>query len=229
MAIKLLSTKDVRVNGVKMLVYGQAGAGKTTLIKTLPKPIVLSAEAGLLSISDQDIPYIEIGSIADLDEAYAWLQTEEGLQYETVCLDSVSEIAEICLVEEKKKSADGRKAYGTLNEIISDKIRKFRDMAGRNVYFSAKMEKSEDEVGKIFYFPSAPGKQLSLFMPYAFDALMALRVGVNEEGVIERGLMCETDGLWQAKVRQPSGGVIAIQQWEAPDLGAIIKKIKGVE
>ena len=44
MAIKLKSTRGLHAQGVKLLVYGQAGAGKTSLIKTLPDPVVLSAE-----------------------------------------------------------------------------------------------------------------------------------------------------------------------------------------
>ncbi len=60
MAINLKSTGSLAANGVKVLVYGAAGAGKTSLIKTLPNPVVLSAEGGLLSISDADIPFIEV-------------------------------------------------------------------------------------------------------------------------------------------------------------------------
>jgi len=46
MAINLKSTGSLSASGVKLLVYGQAGAGKTSLIKSLPAPIVLSAEGG---------------------------------------------------------------------------------------------------------------------------------------------------------------------------------------
>jgi len=73
MAIKLKSTGDLSNKGLKVLVYGQAGCGKTTLSKTLPKPIVLSAEDGLLSIKDDNIPFLEIKSMEDLHEAYDWL------------------------------------------------------------------------------------------------------------------------------------------------------------
>ena len=73
MAIQLKRSSAIGRSGVKLLVYGAAGAGKTSLIPTLPKPIVLSAEGGLLSIADADVPFIEIKSIADLHEAYAWL------------------------------------------------------------------------------------------------------------------------------------------------------------
>ena len=73
MAINLKRTSTITADGVKILVYGQAGAGKTFLIKTLPNPVILSAEGGLLSIAGTDIPYIEINGIKDLHEAYQWL------------------------------------------------------------------------------------------------------------------------------------------------------------
>ena len=60
MAINIQSTNTITANGLKVLVYGQAGAGKTTLIKTLPKPLILSAEGGLLSLRKENLPFIEI-------------------------------------------------------------------------------------------------------------------------------------------------------------------------
>jgi ABC-type branched-subunit amino acid transport system ATPase component len=78
MAIKLKSTGSLAENGVKLLVYGAAGAGKTTLIKTLPNVIVLSAEGGLLSIQDANLPYLEIGSMEDLREAFHLVQGKQG-------------------------------------------------------------------------------------------------------------------------------------------------------
>ena len=56
MAIMLKRTSAVEPAFVKVLVYGASGAGKTTLIPSLPEPIVLSAEAGLLSIRGSNIP-----------------------------------------------------------------------------------------------------------------------------------------------------------------------------
>ena len=94
MAINVKTTGSLAANGVKVLVYGQAGAGKTSLIKTLPSPIVLSAEGGLLSIQDADLPFIEITSMTELQEAYTWLtSSDEAKSYKSVALDSISEIA----------------------------------------------------------------------------------------------------------------------------------------
>lgn len=223
MAISLKRTSALRAEGVKLLVYGQAGAGKTSLIKTLPAPVVLSAEGGLLSIQDADLPYVEISDMATLREAYSWLaQSAEAREFQSVALDSISEIAEVVLNAEKKATKDPRQAYGAMQEQMADIIRAFRDLPGRHVYMSAKLEKTQDEMGRVLYAPSMPGNKTGQQLPYFFDEVLALRVEKDGEGNTHRALMCDSDGLWLAKDR--SGKLAA---WEAPNLGAIIAKIGG--
>ena len=221
MAINVKSTGSLAANGVKVLVYGQAGAGKTSLIKSLPSPIVLSAEGGLLSIQDADLSFIEIASMEDLREAYEWLtSSDDAKAYQSVALDSISEIAEVCLNHEKKVNKDPRAAYGAMQEQMADIIRAFRDLPGRHVYMSAKLEKTQDEMGRVLYAPSMPGNKTGQALPYFFDEVLALRVEKDGEGATQRALMCDSDGLWLAKDR--SGKLDA---WETPDLTAIIAKI----
>jgi phage nucleotide-binding protein len=222
MAIKLNSTKNISANGVKLLVYGIAGAGKTKLIETLPDPVILSAEGGLLSIG-KDIPYIEIKSMAELNEAYQWLtESDEAKHFKSIALDSISEIGEVVLNHEKKLTKDPRQAYGALSEQMGDLIRSFRDIPNKHVYFSAKMEKQADEFGKLFYYPSLPGNKTSQSLPYFFDEVLALRVEKDQEGQTHRMLMCDSDGMWTAKDRSGK-----LEAWEEPDLGKIIDKIGG--
>jgi phage nucleotide-binding protein len=221
MAISLKRTGDVSALNVRLLVYGAAGAGKTSLIPTLPSPLVLSAEGGLLSIKGADVPFIEIKSMDDLKEAYQWLtESEEAAQFKSVALDSISEIAEVVLTAEKATAKDPRQAYGALQDQMQMIIRAFRDLPGKHVYFSAKMEKAQDETGRILYAPSMPGNKLAQQLPYFFDEVLALRVEKDAEGVPQRALMCASDGLWSAKDR--SGRLDA---WEGADLGAVINKI----
>ena len=221
MAINLKSTGNLAGNGVKLLVYGQAGAGKTSLIPTLPNPIVLSAEGGLLSIQDAELPYIEITTMAELQEAYKWLtESAEAAQFESVAIDSISEIAEVCLNYEKKVNKDPRAAYGAMQEQMADIIRVFRDLPAKHVYMSAKLEKTQDEMGRILYAPSMPGNKTGQSLPYFFDEVLALRVERDAEGNSQRALMCDSDGLWLAKDRSGK-----LESWEAPDLTVIINKI----
>jgi phage nucleotide-binding protein len=226
MAIKLKSTREVSLSsGIKILVHGQSGSGKTTLIKTLPRPIVLSAEAGLLSLSNEDIPYIEIHNLDELGEAYEYLLTAEAReQFQSVALDSISEIAEVVLSYEKKMAKDPRQAYGATQDQMADLIRSFRDLDGYNVYFSAKSEKDKDETGRMLWSPMMPGNKMGQALPYFFDEVFALRVEKGDDGAVVRAIQTDGDGEWTAKDR--SG---RLDMWEEPDLGAIIAKIRGEE
>ena len=225
MAINLKSTSGLSANGVKMLVYGNAGTGKTSLIPTLPNPVVLSAEGGLLSIQDANLPYVEVNSYETLMEAYKWLtESAEAKGFDSIALDSISEIAEVVLNHEKKIAKDPRQAYGAMQEQMASIIRAFRDIPGKHVYFTAKCEKSQDETGRLLYAPSMPGNKTGQSLPYFFDEVLALRVEKDADGNSQRALMCDSDGIWLAKDRSGKLGA-----WEAPDLSAIIAKIGGAK
>lgn len=223
MAINLKRTGGFAAHGVKILCYGQSGAGKTSLIPTLPNPVVLSAEGGLLSIAGADVPFIEINSMDSLREAYEWLtKSEEAKAFQSVAIDSISEIAEVVLNYEKKHNKDPRAAYGSMQEQMADVIRAFRDLPGRHVLMTAKLEKTQDEMGKVLYSPSMPGNKTGQQLPYFFDEVLALRVERDADGNTQRALMCDGDGSWLAKDRSGKLGA-----WEGPDLGAVISKIGG--
>ena len=104
---------------------------------------------------------------------------------------------------------------------MAELIRAFRDLP-KHVLMTAKLEKSQDEMGRILYSPSMPGKSLTMQLPYFFDFVFPLRVEKDAEGKTQRALMTDSDGLWLAKSRSHK-----LEAWEAPDLGAIIEKIGG--
>jgi len=223
MAIQLMTTKGYASDSVKILVHGQSGVGKTTLIGTLPNPVVISAEGGLLALADLEIPYLNVTNMTELNEAYEWLlNSKEADQFQSVAIDSISEIAEVVLNTEKKLTKDPRQAYGALQEQMTDLIRAFRDLPRKHVYMSAKTEKATDENGRILYSPSMPGNKLGQMLPYFFDEVLALRVERDADGATHRGLMCDSDGLWTAKDRSGK-----LSPWEDAELGAIIRKITG--
>lgn len=223
MAIAVKRTSGVAADGVKILAYGQAGAGKTTVLGTAPEPFVISAEAGLLSLRDADVPYVEVTSLADVGEVYDWLMgSAEASAYRTVCLDSLSEIAEVVLSEERAKTKDPRQAYGAMADQMQGLIRMFRDLPRRNVVMTAKLDKTQDEHGRILWGPSMPGAKTGQALPYFFDEVLALQMAKDEEGKTSRAFLTEGDGLWIAKDR--SG---RLSTWEPADLGAIFAKIGG--
>ena len=156
-------------------------------------------------------------------EAYDFCTgSEEMAQYDTICLDSVSEIAEQVLSNEKGLSKDGRAAYGNLNERMNSLLRCFRDIPGKNVYFSAKMEYDKGADGVAMFRPSLPGKSLTQGIGYFFDEEFVLLAEKDKDGIVQRRLQTTGDSFYEAKDRSGS-----LSLYEAPDLGAVIEKIAG--
>lgn len=216
---KITNTKDIAARFVKILVHGPAGSGKTRLCGTTGgKPLIISAEAGLLSLKGQDLDVWEIKSIDDLREVYGFLLKDNT--YNWICIDSISEIAEVCLAEEKKINKDPRKAYGEMQDTITELVRAFRDLP-KNIYMSAKQERVKDEMtGIIMYGPSAPGQKISASLPYFFDEVFALHNYKNESGETIAAMQTKRDSQYEAKDR--SG---ALDMAEPADLSVVYNKI----
>jgi hypothetical protein len=243
-AIKLTTTADAaKSNGAKILVYSRAGVGKTVLCATAPNPVIISAEAGLLSLSPENIArmvaagkmrpppngktsftVIEIQDIKDLTDAFNWCATsKECAGYETICLDSLTEIAEVVLSNAKNQVKDPRAAYGELIEKMTMTIKAFRDLKGKHIYMSAKQELVKDEViGTTVYMPAMPGSKLGPALPYLFDEVFHLDIGMTPERVEYRYFRTQPDIQFMAKDR--SGALDRIEQ---PDLDVVIRKLLG--
>lgn len=225
MPIKITTTDQISLeNGVKCLVCGPSGIGKTVLCSTAPTPVIISAEKGLLSLRKFRVLAIEITNVDELGEAYRWcIQSQESKGIYTVCLDSISEIAEVVLANLIKTVGknDPRKAYGEVIPQMSTVIRMFRDIPGKNVCVTAKMEQSKDEMtGAMMFGPSMPGKQLGPMMPYFFDEVFALRIGKDPQNNLFRYLQTQPDLQYVAKDRS---GSLAFM--EPPNLTHIFTKI----
>lgn len=221
MAIKLTTTKEAAtLHGLKCLVHGPAGAGKTTLAKTAgPGTIIISAEAGLLSLRDSDIPVIEVKTLDDIKEAYSYVLEQNG-SINWIILDSISEIAETVLASEKAHAKDARQAYGALQDSMMQLMKAFRDISGKNVVFTAKQEYIKDDVGVSTYKPMMPGQKLAQQIPYLFDLVFALRVEPDADNNMIRYLQTGRDLQYDAKDRS---GVL--DMYEPPDLTHIANKI----
>lgn len=217
--------KVLEDTGIKILTHGPAGAGKTVLAATTGEPtLILSAESGLLSIAGAPdyIHVVTINNIRDLEDAYEYIKSEEdNPQYSWICLDSITEIAEQILANEKEKSPDPRKAYGNLVDEIIKIMKKFRGLRNYNVYMSCKQQRIKEEGAPSFFAPMLPGNKAWQEISYLFDEVFALRVETDENGNLYRVLQTGRDRNYDAKDRSD-----ALDLFEEPNLKKIKNKIK---
>ena len=226
--MKLTSTKDAASSGIKALVYGLSGIGKTALAATtgdLANTVIASAENGLLSLREYDIDVQVIDTIDDLYSLWDWLTTDPaGLSKKWLIVDSISEIAEVILINQKKvtvngKLVDPRQAYGAMQDQMIALIRAFRDLP-LNVVMIAKCEKAQDENGRMLNYPSTPGNKLGQQLPYLFDEVWAMRIQKDASGIDHRVIQTQPCFNWTAKDRSGS-----LDDLEKPNLAEILAKI----
>ena len=177
MAIKIKSTIDIEIDAVKCVVYGGAGVGKTRLAASAPTPLIISAESGLLSLADVKCDYVDVSSLREFDEAYRFVKSSaEAKQYETIALDSLSEIAEVLLTKILPDFKDPRQAYQSLAQSMMPMLRKFRDLPKKHTVFTSKLIVVQDEeTGKVTEELMLPGRVLPAQVPYMVDELFKLK------------------------------------------------------
>ena len=225
--MQIQTTRGYGSDRLKILVYGESGVGKTTLARTTPDQpgtLIISAEGGLLSLADQTIDYIDITAegepMAALASVYHWLAGGEHT-YRWIFIDSISELAEVCLAGALKANADGRAAYGDLASTMRQWVKAFRDLP-MHVVMTAKANRVKTADG-LLYGPSMPGQQLTQGLPYFFDEVFALRVvGDPDDGGLCRWLMTGRDETHDAKDRSGK-----LNMWEPADLAHIHSRICG--
>jgi hypothetical protein len=208
-------------NGLKALVYGPPSSGKTESLSTLPNPLILSVEGGLLTLRKKNIPFITVPNYAALQYFTGWLtQSREGMMFD-VGIDSLSEIAELILLEEEAKTKDGRMAYREMGKKVTELVRFYRDLPNRNVVMTAKQDWEKDEVtGGMHNRPSMPGKKIATDLPYFFDEVFQANRFPVQNGKDQFAFRTKPDTLNIAKDRS---GVL--DDWELPDFNSILHKI----
>ena len=220
--MKVKKTKK-KNSKVKMLCYAPAGYGKTLLCSTAPRPLIISAEAGLLSLPD-GIDYIEIKTIKDIHSVLDLLAKEKARKaFETVCVDSITDIAETYLAEIKPDHRNLMQAYGLLADDMMTLTRRFRDLKGYHIYMTAKAKRVVDEAGNEKFYPSMPGQQLVTNLPYLFDEVLPIRIA-KKGGERYRYFQGQPSKGYEAKDR--SG---RLSKKEPLDLGRLFNKILNKE
>lgn len=222
--IKLQDAVNKSKTTPKVLVYGQPGTGKTPMLGTIPgKTLLLSAESGLLSLDGcpADIDVVAVKGIDTLMQAYK-LVSSPTTEYTCVALDSLSEIAEITLVEEKAKVKDPRMAYGSVVDEVIGLVKAFRDIPHIACVMIAKEEETKQPSGLTTYGPMMPGNKLGGNLPYYFDEVLRL-IRVQDPTTKQTMVRCfaqAPDGSFKARDRSGK-----LDLHEEPDFGVIFGKI----
>ena len=225
MSFIIKSTKDVHSDGVKVLLFGTSGIGKSSQLGTLDgKTLILSAESGLLVLKDKDIDVIDIDSIAGLAEVYSAIKDGE-LKYDNICLDSLSEMGDILINELESDDYFGDPSntfpkWSEYSKRIIKIVKMFRDLKGFNVFFTALSEPVEAG-GSIKYLPMIPAKKAQAKLVSLFDEVYYYHFDKDNNRVIHT----VGSNMYEGKSRADLNSSYIMD--DKVNLGSMIKQIKG--
>jgi hypothetical protein len=170
------------VYGVKSVLYGAPGCGKTPSINSAPKPVLLATEPGLLSMRGSSIPTFEAYTAPKIEEFIMWATSSaEAKAFDTIAIDSLSQLAEIILADSMIKTKHGLKAFGDMSERVCAICDKLYHMKEKHVILISKRAAYENGRQSILVDgtvvsetvmqqrPSFPGKDLNIKIPHLFD------------------------------------------------------------
>lgn len=219
--------------GVKAILYGQPGTGKTPMINTAPRPVLLASEPGLLSMRGSNVPTWEAFTPEKVEEFFKWFfESREASNFDTLAIDSGSQIAELSLAKHQARCKDGRKAYGEMSLECMRWFDQLYYMPQKHVVMICKQMKAE--VGKQVVMqggafavemsyqaqPFFPGQDLNIKVPHRYDEI--LYVGQAQvPGVAQPTIALRTKGTAEILARDRSG---RLAELEPPDLSALFQK-----
>lgn len=209
--------------GVKMAAYGPPGSGKTPLVNTAPRPVMLICEPGMLSMRGSTVPAWDGFTVERIDEFYKWLfSSAEAKKYDTVCVDSVVQMAEIRLAAAKKNVAHGLKAYGIMSEWVYKHLADLYYMQNKHTYLIGK-EGEHETNGAMQKRMVFPGKELNTSVPHLYD-LIARVAKVTIPGMNGLTLAVQTTENFNGFARDRTG---KLNEYEPPNLANIFAKAMG--
>lgn len=249
--MRIENTLEAESQKVKIVVAAEAGNGKTSLAATIEpelkeKVLVISAEAGLLSLRGKNVDYIELQKKFD-DSTKAWIEIakherisrlieifnyvskpEVMAKYQWLFIDSLTEINQnmedfLDSQDEFQGPKNTIKKFGELTKRMLSLCKAFRDMPHYNVVFSALVKNVTDSDNQTTMAISMTGA-FAEKLPALFDEIFYLGVmsEVDEQGRNLRQILTQKTN----KITFPKDRSGRLARVEPANLGLVIKKLR---
>jgi phage nucleotide-binding protein len=240
--MKVQKVKDVlKGRKITLMIYGQSGIGKTSLIKTLdtePERILyIAADPGQLALQSNShnqrdmtaVDFVQPKTIPDMDWVKRLASHDKvGEKYDYIVVDGLSELGETVLRNEKASQkqkgtrANMIVAYGEMADYMVDWI-VVMQQSQSSVIFITHID--DDPEAPIRCTPLFPGRQVKNKLMGMFDEVLCMRMAQLEDAKPPvPALQCRRQADARFAVKDRSG---RLDDFEAADLGGVLSKIFG--
>lgn len=152
------STELVIPSTIKMMVYGQAGTGKTTFALSAPKPLLLDFDNGVNRVNNEHLKTAGIVQIHSWDEALQVLN-EDLSAFQTVIVDTAGKMLDFIIAKKCGSRQPSIRDWGGINQEFNGFTRSL-SMLGKNVIYIAHRD-TRSEKDDTIYIPMMRNKNFS--------------------------------------------------------------------
>ena len=95
---------------VKMMLYGQAGFGKSTVALSAPMPLLLDFDNGVKRVNDSHLQSVDIVQVTSWNDMKV-LMSENLSAYQSIVIDTIGKMMDFIISYKKKKTSSLRDLF----------------------------------------------------------------------------------------------------------------------
>lgn len=166
---------------VKMMIYGQAGMGKTTLALSAPRPLLLDFDNGVKRVNNAQLADVGIVPIHNWQEVLQVLG-ENLDDYDTIVVDTIGKMMDFIIAHRCGNGTPRIQDWSSINNIFQQFVKTLNDL-NKNVIFVAHRDVQSDGDNRVFVPALRPKNYNSIVTELDLLGYVQMR---NENGYQKR-------------------------------------------
>ena len=186
---------ELEINSaIKMMIYGQAGMGKTTLALSAPSPLLIDFDGGVKRVNMnhlQGVDIVQVNTWAEVNQLFS----EDLSAYQTIVIDTIGKMMDFIIAYKCGSKQPSLRDWGGINQEFQSFTRNLSNL-GKNIIFVAHRDSRKNGDDTVF-IPALREKNYNSIVT-ELDLLGYLEMR-SEQGVQRRTITFDPTSLNDGK------------------------------
>ena len=186
---------ELEINSaIKMMIYGQAGMGKTTLARSAPSPLLIDFDGGVKRVNMnhlQGVDIVQVNTWAEVNQLFS----EDLSAYQTIVIDTIGKMMDFIIAYKCGSKQPSLRDWGGINQEFQSFSRNLSNL-GKHIIFVAHRDSRKNGDDTVF-IPALREKNYNSIVT-ELDLLGYLEMR-SEQGVQRRTITFDPTSLNDGK------------------------------